>query len=132
MAFDGHFWVLRNGEIIDFDFSKEYAICRRLWKCGKEKVYLPAPATTQRIMTAIQKKGISGSPDMTWDDIVECISRDYKPTFGYCFLNCIVEIHKRGGELVFGSFGWKKTDGSGIHYEYGGENYKAVADFLTK
>ena len=40
--------------------------------------------------------------------------------FGCCFQNCILEIHDRGGELVFGSLGFKKNNGQGYHYEWGG------------
>jgi len=32
---------------------------------------------------------------------------------------------------VFGSMGWKKNDGSGVHYEFGGENW-TIAKFLGK
>ena len=40
-----------------------------------------------------------------------------------------MEIAQRGGELVFGSMGWKKQQG--IHYEYGGENW-TVSQHLKK
>ena len=51
-----------------------------------------------------------------------------EPEYCRCFQNCLLEIHQRGGELVFGSLGFKKPDGS-FHYEYGGTDYLTIADF---
>ncbi len=35
----------------------------------------------------------------------------------------MVEIATNGGVLKFGSLGWERKSG-GIHYEFGGENWK--------
>ena len=45
-----------------------------------------------------------------------------------CLQNAFIEIQKNGGKLVFGSFGWKRKNGT-IHYEFGGENWKTWKDF---
>ena len=130
---DGHFWVERDGKIIDWDFE-EYCNVRKMWGCGKEKKYLPAPEITQKIMIGIFKKKMMEIFEINnWED---CVAEFYKlsviiglkPTFDRCFQNCLMEIHERGGELVFGSLGFKKPDGS-FHYEYGGENYLTIKDF---
>ena len=133
---DGHFWIVRDGKIVDWDFP-EFAEMRRTWNCGKEKNYIPAPVMTQKIMTQMFKKAFSSSLESDdWDENMEEFKFWNKfanmPDVRYscCFQNCILEIHERGGELIFGSLGFKKNKGQGYHYEWGGENYNTVADFL--
>jgi hypothetical protein len=132
---DGHFWVVRDGKIIDWDFP-EYSRVRKMWGCGKEKTYLPAPETTQKIMIGMFKKAFCSnfSKTQSWEDILK---EFYElsdsmgmsaPQYCRCFQNCLIEIHLRGGELVMGSLGFKKPDGS-FHYEYGGTDYLTIADF---
>jgi hypothetical protein len=135
---DGHFWVVRDGKIIDWDFPAEFAEIRRTWKCGTEKNYIPAPVVTQKIMTQMFKKAFSSVLESDdWNENMEEFKFWNKfanmPDVRYscCFQNCILEIHERGGELVFGSLGFKKNNGVGYHYEWGGENYNSVSDFLT-
>jgi hypothetical protein len=132
---DGHFWIVRDGKIIDWDFP-EYAQVRRMWGCGKEKTYLPAPEMTQKLMIGMFKKAFSShfSKTQTWEEILAefhglcCLAGAVEPQYCRCFQNCLLEIHLRGGELVFGSLGFKRPDGS-FHYEYGGTEYKTIADF---
>jgi hypothetical protein len=47
-----------------------------------------------------------------------------------CFQNAVFEIEKNGGELVFGSLGFKFENSNDYHYEYGGEHYQVVRDFI--
>ena len=134
-SIDGHFWVVRDDKVIDWDFP-EYSLVRRMWGCGKEKSYLPAPEMTQKLMIGIYKKAFSSafSNKNSWEKNLEefyLLSKKMKmtePQFGRCFQNCLLEIHQRGGELVFGSLGFLKDDGT-YHYEYGGTNYLTIADF---
>lgn len=134
---DGHFWVMRDGKIIDCDFPMPYAQVRKMWGCGKEKNYLPAPEMTQKLMIGMFKKAFSSnfSKTQTWEEILtefhslSCMVGAVEPQFGRCFQNCLIEIHMRGGDLVFGSLGFKKPDGS-FHYEFGGTNYLTIKDFL--
>jgi trehalose utilization protein len=51
-----------------------------------------------------------------------------EPMFLTCYQNVIIDIYLNGGEIVFGSMGWKREDGS-IHYEFGGEEYLTWNDF---
>ena len=51
---------------------------------------------------------------------------DWKITQGGCCLNAYTEQKLRGGEIVFGSMGWKRMNGNGIHYEFGGEGWNVV------
>ena len=135
---DGHFWIVRNGKIIDWDFD-EYSQIRKIWGCNKTKTYLPAPEITQKLMIGMFKKAFSSyfSENQTWEQILEefYIISDMigmiEPQYRRCFQNCLLEIYKRGGELIFGSLGFKKSDGS-FHYEYGGINYLTIADFIKK
>ena len=128
---DGHFWIERDGEIIDWDFP-QYSKMRAMWGCGTEKKYLPAPEMTQKIMIAMFKKALSKSfkSDDVFAEFYE-FSKSMglnKVMFNCCFQNCVMELQERGGRLVFGSLGFKRADGS-YHYEYGGDNYTTVAHF---
>ena len=41
-----------------------------------------------------------------------CLDYDYsmyEPTYGFCNLNCIHEIKKNGGTIVFGSLGYREN-----------------------
>jgi len=132
---DGHFWVVRNGEIVDTNFP-EYDLIRKVHGCEPETcVYLPAPEMTQKIM--IQKfnntvKKIMGQDD--WDKCMkEVVFMTYlagikEPQCYNCYQNASIEIFHNGGELVFGSMGFKKTDGT-YWWEFGGEDYKTIKDF---
>jgi hypothetical protein len=134
-SIDGHFWVVRDGKVIDWDF-KQYEQVRKVWGCGKERTYLPAPEMTQKIMLGIYKKCIHSAfgVSQSWEEILaefyslSAMAKMVEPQFGRCFQNCLIEIHQRGGEIVFGSLGFKKPNGD-YHYEYGGIEYKTIADF---
>ena len=131
---DGHFWVVRNGEIVDCDFP-EYDMIRAVRGCEKTMVYLPAPSMTQTIMTQMFHNAVKKI--MGKDDWNECMKEVVfmthlagikKPVFGNCYQNSIIEIYHNGGDLIFGSMGFKYKDGE-TWWEFGGENYKTVKDF---
>ena len=83
----------------------------------------------QKIMTATHLKKVQ---EHIGDNAGAFFARVMgRPSFGQCFFNCLMEQHLRGGEIVFGSMGWVREDGS-KYYEYGGENFKIVADFTGK
>ncbi len=123
--FDGHFWVERNGEIID-PFFEEYGRIKVVRKCVGKAIYLPASDLVQTIMTKKMK---------TVDDINGIDDKFFRMFYNKvgmnrCWQNARLEILKNGGKLVFGSMGWKISSG-GIHYEFGGENW-SVAQHLLK
>jgi hypothetical protein len=132
-SIDAHFWVERDGEIIDPDF-KEFDIIGSVWDCDtKDKKYIPAPEMTQKIMIEQYYRVLKYR--MKIDNIDEVIQKFYIgskrrefPRYNCCFQNAIIEIAKNGGKLVFGSMGFKKYEG-GYHYEWGGEDYKTIGDF---
>lgn len=127
---DGHFWIERDGKIVDWDFP-QHKECKKNWECGNEKVYLPAPNTVQTLVIKIFEKtmlGVINSKEEFYQ--LSLLYGFSKPMFGRCYQNCIVDIHLHGGKLIFGSFGWKKKNGNQVHYEYGGLDFKKVADFI--
>lgn len=135
-SIDGHFWIERDGVIVDWDLPY-YNKIKRDWKLEGDMIHLEADPVTQRLMIDIFKNRTMKILDVTeWDDCVPVIAfmlslnNDYTVP-NRCWQNCIGEISRRGGELKFGSMGWKRRDGNGIHYEYGGVNYKCVKDFIV-
>jgi hypothetical protein len=124
----GHFWIVRDGEIIDPKFA-DHTHIQRVNRTTTEVCRIPASEAVQRVMIASHLKKcrehIGENPGEFFSRVMG------RPFFGQCFFNCLMEQHERGGEIVFGSMGWVREDGS-KYYEYGGENFKIVADFTGK
>jgi len=120
---DGHFWVVRDGKIIDPDFD-EYHFIKKVQGCVGPRVYLPADDLVQRVIKRKHEAVIS----MEECGTIFSLHFRGRPQMCSCFQNACMEINLNGGELVFGSMGWKKRSG-GIHYEFGGEGWK-VSQFL--
>ena len=132
---DGHFWVVRDGKIIDWEV-KEYELVRKINKCEDTQVHLEADEMTQKMMIGIFKKVLFNVFETNnWEHILQRVTQLFlklgwkKPEFSMCFQNCLIEIHRNGGELKFGSMGWVRKAG-GVHYEFGGEDWKGVKAFL--
>jgi len=124
----GHFWIVRDGEIIDPVFP-EHKHIQRVNRTTNQVCRIPASEAVQRVMTAIHLKKVQ---EHIGDNAGEFFWRVMgRPCFGQCFMNCLMEQSRNGGEIVFGSLGWVREDGS-RYYEYGGENFKIVADFTGK
>ena len=121
---DGHYWVVRDGVIIDPMFE-EYEETKAIFGLKGKPIYLPADALTQQVF----KKKLNNY-------IKELEEEGYRfpgcwtITNRNCNLNAYVEQKLRGGEIVFGSMGWKRKNGNGIHYEFGGEGFN-VAKFMS-
>jgi hypothetical protein len=120
---DGHFWLVRDGKIIDTYFDN-YDYIKRVQGCNNKQVYLPASPLVQ---TVIKRKfsEVDESNDITKQDIQ--LAFNGKPMPHCCWQNSKMFM-KDGDELVFGSMGWHKKSG-GIHYEFGGEDW-TVKQFL--
>ena len=132
--FDAHFWVEREGKIIDFYFE-EYDYIKRVNGCVGEPIYLPAPQETQELVIEIMKKKLyKFTRTDNYEQALLILYRLYsrfnllEPQSYCCLQNAFIEIQKNGGNLVFGSFGWKRKNGT-IHYEFGGEDWKTWKDF---
>ena len=128
---DGHFWIERNGKIID-PYFKDYDFIKKINGLTGDCIYLEAEQLIQTVMIKRFNKVINhynGTSTSTTEDdykIFRDISEKHgkKPTVNKCFQNCVLEIANNGGNLKFGSLGWKRKSGEGIHYEFGGEGWK--------
>ena len=122
MPFDGHFWVIRDGKVIDKSFP-EWDMVISINKLDRKKqIYLPADDMTQRLWKQKCQK----------EYLTEDFSAlDWTPRYGWCYQNALHEIAKNGGELVFGSMGWKFKSCPKVHYEFGGIGW-TLMDFAKK
>jgi hypothetical protein len=129
-AFDGHFWVERDGVIIDTEF-KEYDLIKKAHKAKDGMVYKEADATTQKIMIAIMMKVLEKN-NLTVETFhaLSVFCGMLKPMFRCCIQNSLIALAE-GGELKFGSMGWEKPNGK-IWWEFGGEDWTGVGKFLKE
>tara|TARA_R110000868_G_scaffold2565_2_gene18424 strand:+ start:3494 stop:3871 length:378 start_codon:yes stop_codon:yes gene_type:complete len=124
---DGHFWVNQEGTIID-PYFKSYDFVKRVNNLEGERIYLPASPLIQAVM-----KKIYIEPKI---EIVKKLINSRKLSLterrpDCCPLNSVLEWFMNGGEIVFGSLGWKIKNSEEIWWEYGGEDY-TVANFMRK
>lgn len=128
--FDGHFWVERDGVIIDTEF-KEYDYIKKAHGAKDGMKYKEADATTQKIMIAIMMKVLEKN-SLTVESFralsVKC--GKLKPMFRCCIQNSLIALAK-GGVLKFGSMGWEKPNGK-VWWEFGGEDWTGVGKFLKE
>ena len=128
---DGHFWVVRNGEIIDPIFEQYKMICKIRNADWRHRNYVPAPEMTQKIMIGMYNKVMDY---WTSSDNGLCLQLlGYylgKREVNNCYQNALLEISENGGELVFGSLGFKLNNKSGYWYEFGGENWTKCKEFI--
>ena len=151
---DGHFWVERDGKIIDPEFLSEDEYIRKANKTTTEKAYQEAPELVQKILIGMLEKTLSYelrktkmmngkgamvvsmktiqalNTPMTEEEQANAV-KEYIPAFDCCNLNAYTEAKLRGGRIVFGSQGWKKKDGS-VWWEYGGKDWDKVSQFIKK
>jgi hypothetical protein len=132
---DGHFWIERDGKIIDPFFPKYDAIVS-INGCDKNKqVWVEASPEIQREAiaeyTAYYRQETEIGEDKPFSEAVERILALSKlmnapPIRAYnCFMNAMIEYNLRGGRLVFGSMGWERK-GKSTWYEFGGIGGKYV------
>lgn len=129
--FDGHFWVEKDGQVIDPYFS-EYDQVKRIHDCVGHSVYHPAPQSVQDewidALTSIFNKQFGSL--VAFADFCEEVR--FRPHYNSCDKNALLTLVKNGGKLVFGSLGWKKRDSEEIWWEYGGARWTNATDFLKK
>ena len=135
---DGHFWIVRDGKIIDPHFSNYDMICR-IRRCdSNKKSYIPAPEITQKIMKSMFKKVLNHylgdkpfeEQIVEFRDTTKKLSSSYAPVVNRCYQNCLIELAENGGELVFGSLGFKYKNREEYFYEFGGIEYKTIKHFI--
>ena len=126
-SIDGHFWIKKSdGTIIDPWFD-QYNFVINLFQTTNERLYLPAPDFVQILMRTRFERGVDKFlKTHNWN--MDRLLTTYKLQFGNCYMNCLIG---EPGELVFGSLGFKREDGS-IHYEYGGADWNNYIQFLNQ
>jgi hypothetical protein len=152
-TFDGHFWVEKDGVIIDNDFSDDDKFIRAINNTTKEKKYHEAPVIVQNIFIGMVEKTLNFELQKMklmceGNDIEELSGKElkqfllnvldtdrdkelkaYEPTFEFCPLNAYKNWKEHGGRLVFGSQGYVKNKG-GVWWEYGNPEWTKVSDFM--
>ena len=126
---DGHFWVERNGKILDTHFPY-YDMIKMYHGCCGEMMYHEADDFTQKLMITRFKRELN-KVGLCEDDYLhlKSVIYDGKAVMNECYYISLLAM-KEGDRLVFGSLGWKKKDGSGVWWEYGGKDYKGIKAFL--
>ena len=149
--FDGHFWVEKDGQVIADPYFSWYDTVKEVQKCEGDAKYCPAPPLVQSVMIALAKKTLKTSlkkasllqghtradvymKEMSKDiDIDEALeSKLNSLRNGECHITAFAIQKKHGGEIVFGSMGWKKVKSDKIHWEFGGADWTTVAKFMCK
>jgi hypothetical protein len=133
----GHFWVVRDNEIIDADFPQYRRLRRKFDADPETHCYFPAPYKVQNVIIRLFKRITLKAFDAEdWGEMMEEFMLVAKmtgnadaPTFEKSFTNAIMEIYYHGGNIVFGSMGFKKKDGT-YHWYYGHPDCLTVSDFL--
>ncbi len=148
---DAHYWVERDGKIIDPDFPEDDEYIRVFQNTTREKKYHEAPEIVQKVfiaigeksldtelrkMTMMGKDGFVALAESDWETFMkpltaekrEKLLAEYEPRFGSCMLNAYKEAKINGGRIVFGSQGYVKKRG-GVHWEFGNPEWDKVAQF---
>lgn len=125
----GHFWVVRDGQVVDPKFEAHKYI-QKANKLTERPCHLPAPIMCQQVMLSSH---IKKAKQVFGENYAAEFERIFegRPRMGMCFFNAVMEQHRNGGEIVFGSMGWERKSG-GKFYEYGGEEFQTYADFTGK
>ena len=128
---DAHIWIKHNDQIVD-PYLEYYNIVTLVNGTTKKRVYKEADPLVQKV---ILKKFMNAVYDGVTEYEKEMIHSFLKETFktprnNSCFQNALAYQLNYGGELVFGSMGFERKDGS-IFWEFGGENY-TLKQFLKK
>ena len=114
---DGHFWVVKDGKIIDphFQFYNRVANIRGV---SHNKNYLPADTLIQQVLIKKWTDWLKDVPLDGWEAQASC-----------CGINAIAEQRKNGGELVFGSLGFGED--KNVWWEFGGVDW-GLLQFLKR
>jgi hypothetical protein len=106
LSIDTHFWVERDGKIIDPLFPELKHVTE------KNRVYLHA--SDDDMFYALDYLRYYSS----MFDTVNEHRADWVNTFGYCFVNAMCEMWRNGGDLKMGCLGIKKTKVA-VYWFYG-------------
>lgn len=138
VGIDGHFWVERNGDIIDTTPEEEdikRINAHRGFTEGRE--YLPAVSIVQTIMIKSYTADVIANFNEATGRSATTLAEVYEnspiqiPKALSCYKNAFYEQWKNGGTVVFGSMGYKAHWTSDIFWEFGGVDF-VLPDFLGK
>ena len=121
MAIDGHFWVERNGKIIDPLFPE-----LRMKQGVKEDNRVYHYATEDEMFYVLDY--IRYASKMYQN--VEEVRGNWENKIGLCFCNALAEVWRNGGELKFGGLGVKRTK-TAVYWIYGHPANKAE-DYISE
>jgi hypothetical protein len=118
-SISGHFWIVRDGKIVDWDFP-EYKELRVFHNCEEKPKYRLESVAIRR---KAKKQWIKEKrddleeirelmPEM-WEEIVKAHPLPFQ-----CSLNVCVEQALRGGQIAYGDMGWTCRDTGDIWYEF--------------
>ena len=135
---DGHFWVVRNGEIIDTS-PEDVGLLKASKPRGLtgKKVYLPASPLIQTIMLKSYTRTVINEYIYITKKFANTVAHVYEnsppqaPKPNCCYANAFYEQWKNGGTVVFGSQGYLADWTDETFWECGGPDF-VLSDFLGK
>ena len=97
---DGHFWVERNGKILDTDFA-EYGIIRKYHNLTGGMVYKEADNLTQALMILKFKKALN-NVGLAEDDylLLKKCMYDGKAVMNECYYNSLLVMEEGDVEII--------------------------------
>lgn len=130
---NGHYWVERDGVIID-PYFPNYDDFKKFHKIKKNKknkrVYVEAtnPITKQTALKFLENRLLKpfGDRRKAVDLMLMC---GYTPEPRCCQFNAVIEAERNGGVIKFGSVGMESDDKTKTIWIYGNKNYDTLADF---
>jgi hypothetical protein len=131
LPIDGYFWVEKDGKIYDPSFKEEKRILDT-FGCVYEKHYKKASDLVQKVYISMLLKGYENLTNISSQEETNKFIKKWKYEFGKGCINIYVLWKRIGGNIVFGSMGYRKKQSSSIHWEYGGDNYETVVDYRIK
>lgn len=132
--FNGHFWIEKDGEVLDDylwdleikDFKKAFGIKNKKARLEYERCDEP---TTNFIIFGMWKRLFEKS-GKTEDEVKEIIGKVWlHPDVHCCYFNSVARQQREGGKIVFGCVFVRSDDGTKKHYICGSPDAKTLHDF---
>ena len=130
ITMDAHFWVVRNGEIVDTYFE-EYDMIKRANGVNPNEPVIHCPASPEiqeMLISFIRQTLIDEFGSMEDFALANEMFFDGEARQGHCQINSFYEAFKRGGQIVMGSWGFKKQ--GKMWWEYGGKDWDTPMAFV--
>jgi len=127
---DAHFWVMRNGEVVDTYFE-EYDMIKRANGVNPNEPVIHCPASPEiqeMLISFIRHTFIDAFGSMEEFAVGNEMFFDGEARQGHCQINSFYEAFKRGGQIVMGSWGFKKQ--GKMWWEYGGKDWDTPMAFV--